>query len=186
MNAPARTAGPAINSRRLISIPPPEWNRDQLYHRAFRLRAVPRHAKRHPKGWITQPFSDRLIPLSLEVNGMGKLLPLATCAIALHVALYAQFQFGSVNGLIKDPSQAPAPDSTVEIRSKSTNVAQRIVSSASGEYDFVSLPPDQYVLTITHPGFKTVTRSIQLSVDQRLQLDITLEIGNVSEQVSVT
>ncbi len=117
---------------------------------------------------------------------MGKLLLLATCAIAFHVSLYAQFQFGSVNGLIRDPSQAPAPDSTIEIRSKTTNVAQKAISSASGEYAFVSLPPDEYVLTVTHPGFKTVTRSFQLSVDQRLQLDIALEIGNVAEQVSVT
>jgi hypothetical protein len=117
---------------------------------------------------------------------MRNLVVVAACAVTLCNVLVAQFQFGSVNGMIKDPSQAPVPNATVEVRSKSTNVAQQTTTSATGEYSFPSLPPDQYTITVTHAGFRTATQTVQLSVDQRIQADITLQIGNVSEQVSVS
>ena len=65
------------------------------------------------------------------------LATLAYCTVTL-----AQFQFGSVVGLIKDASQAPVPGATIEIRSQSTNVARQATASPAGEYNFVSLPPD--------------------------------------------
>lgn len=117
---------------------------------------------------------------------MRNLVVVTACAVATCNLLMGQFQFGSVNGIIKDPSQAPVPNATVEVRSKTTNVAQTMTTLPTGEYAFVSLPPDQYTLTVTHPGFRTVTQSFQLSVDQRLRADITLEVGSVTEQVSVS
>ncbi len=117
---------------------------------------------------------------------MRNLVVVAVYAVAGCGALMGQFQFGSVNGLVKDPSQAPVPDALVEVRSKTTNVAQRMTTPASGEYTFVSLPPDQYTITVSHAGFRTATRSVQLSVDQRLQADVSLEIGNVTDQVTVS
>src|SRR5437870_3783078 len=96
----------------------------------------------------------------------------------------AQFQFGSVVGLIKDASQAPVPGATIEIRSQSTNVARQATASPSGEYNFVSLPPDKYTLTVKHPGFRDTSRALELSVGQRLEADITLEVGGVTEEVT--
>ncbi len=106
-------------------------------------------------------------------------------ALALCSLSFAQFQFGSVVGLIKDPSQAPVPGATVEIRSQSTNVARQAAASPAGEYNFISLPPDKYTLTVRHQGFRETSRSLELSVGQRLEADITLELGGVSEQVTV-
>jgi Carboxypeptidase regulatory-like domain/TonB dependent receptor/TonB-dependent Receptor Plug Domain len=97
----------------------------------------------------------------------------------------AQFQFGSVVGLIKDASQAAVPGATIEIRSQSTNVARQAVSSTAGEYNFVSLPPDKYTITVKHPGFRDTSRALELSVGQRLEADITLEVGGVTEEVTV-
>src|SRR6266436_424104 len=98
---------------------------------------------------------------------------------------FAQFQFGSVTGLVKDPSQAPVPGALVEIRSQTTNVARQAATSPAGEYNFVSLPADKYTITVRHQGFREVSRSFELSVDQRLAADITLEIGGVTEEVTV-
>jgi hypothetical protein len=97
----------------------------------------------------------------------------------------AQFQFGSVVGLVKDASQAPVPGAAIEIRSRSTNVARQAVTNAAGEYNFVSMPPDRYTLTVRHEGFREQGRALELSVDQRIEGDFTLEIGNVNEQVTV-
>ncbi len=98
---------------------------------------------------------------------------------------FAQFQFGSVTGLVKDPSQAPVPGALVEIRSQTTNVARQAATSPAGEYNFVSLPPDKYTITVRHQGFRETSRSFELSVDQRLAADMTLEVGGVTEEVTV-
>ena len=52
---------------------------------------------------------------------------LAWCCVG-----FAQSQFGSVTGLVKDPSQAPVPGALVEIRSQATNVARQATTSPSG------------------------------------------------------
>src|SRR5437016_3424419 len=98
---------------------------------------------------------------------------------------FAQFQFGSVTGLVKDPSQAPVPGALVEIRSQTTNVARQATTSPAGEYNFVSLPADKYTVTVRHQGFRETSRSFELSVDQRLAADMTLEVGGVTEEVTV-
>src|SRR6266700_4286898 len=73
---------------------------------------------------------------------------------------FAQFQFGSVTGLVKDPSQAPVPGALVEIRSQTTNVARQAATSPAGEYNFVSLPADKYTITVRHQGFRETSRSL--------------------------
>ena len=105
---------------------------------------------------------------------------LAWCCVG-----FAQFQFGSVTGLVKDPSQAPVPGALVEIRSQTTNVARQATTSPAGEYNFVSLPADKYTITVRHQGFRETSRSFELSVDQRLAADVTLEVGGVTEEVVV-
>jgi hypothetical protein len=105
--------------------------------------------------------------------------------VFLHATAWGQFQFGSVSGLIKDPSQSPVPGATVAIRSRTTNVVRQTVSNAAGEYNFVSLPPDTYILTVRHEGFREQNKTIELSVDQRIAGDFSLELGNVNEQVTV-
>lgn len=98
---------------------------------------------------------------------------------------WGQFQFGSVAGLVKDTSQAPVPGAAVEIRSTTTNVARQATTDSSGQYTFVSLPPDMYTITVRHAGFRNQARSLQLSVDQRLEADFTIEVGSVNEEVTV-
>src|SRR5215471_7956938 len=105
---------------------------------------------------------------------------LAWCCVGL-----TQFQFGSVTGLVKDPSQAPVPGALVEIRSQTTNVARQATTSPAGEYNFVSLPADRYRITVRHQGFRETSRSFELSVDQRFAADVNLEVGGVAEEVVV-
>ena len=80
------------------------------------------------------------------------------CTLSLTVPGWSQFQFGSVSGLVKDPSQAPVPGAVVEVRSQTTNVARSASTDAAGQYNFVSLPPDTYTITVRHVGFRNQTR----------------------------
>jgi hypothetical protein len=107
------------------------------------------------------------------------------CILFACSVVCAQFQFGSVVGFVRDSSQAPAPDAVVEIRSDTTNVVRRATTTNEGEYNFVSLPPDRYTITVRHTGFREQSRPVQVSVDQRVEVDFVLEVGSVSEQVTV-
>ena len=72
-------------------------------------------------------------------------------------------------------------NATVEIRSVTTNVARQTTTSTSGEFDFVALQPGPYSLTATQPGFKEQIKKFELTVGQRLELDVAMEVGSASK-----
>ncbi len=107
-------------------------------------------------------------------------------ALLLSVAAaLGQFELGSVNGALKDQSSLPMANATVEIRSVATNVARQTVTSASGGFDFVALQPGQYTLTARQQGFKETTQTFELTVGQRLELNLSMEIGASTQSVTV-
>ena len=116
------------------------------------------------------------------MNRVSSSIALGLC---LSVAGFAQFELGSVIGSAKDPSGLPMPQVNVEIRSVATNITRATTTSATGDYDFLALQPGQYVLTAKQPGFKGVSRSFAIAVGQRLQLDVSLEVGTASESITV-
>jgi Carboxypeptidase regulatory-like domain len=118
-------------------------------------------------------------------ESMRNVVASALLTIAISGAAFAQFQFGSVVGQIKDPSQAPVPGATIDIRSQTTNVVRQATTNSGGEYSFISLPPDRYTLIVRHEGFREQQRALELSVDQRIEGDFTLVIGSATEQVTV-
>src|SRR4051794_39660927 len=101
--------------------------------------------------------------------------------------LCAQEYRATVLGTVTDPGGAIVPGAKVVITNKETGVASRTQSNANGAYQVPYLQPGTYTLDITHPGFKTYQRGpIDLHVDDHAQIDVALEIGRSSEQVTVT
>src|SRR5690242_198419 len=89
------------------------------------------------------------------------------CALSLCSPAWAQFQAGSVFGVIRDQSQAPVPGAVVEVRSESTNTARQLTTASGGEYNFVSLPPGKYRISVRHEGFREQTQEVDVSVGAR-------------------
>src|SRR5215475_9619529 len=100
-------------------------------------------------------------------------------------AAFAQFEAGSVVGSVKDPSGLAVANAVVEIRSLATNVARKTVTSATGDFDFVALQPGAYEIIAKQPGFKEAVRKFELSVGQRLELNLGMEVGGASQSVTV-
>jgi len=100
-------------------------------------------------------------------------------------AAWAQFEAGSVVGSVKDPAGLAMANAVVEIRSLATNVARKTVTSPTGGFDFVALQPGKYELTAKQPGFRDATQQFELSVGQRLELDLSMEVGAASQSVTV-
>lgn len=101
-------------------------------------------------------------------------------------ALYAQIDQGTIVGLVSDPQNAPVPNAAVEIRGRDTNVTRQVTTSASGEFNSLPLQPGRYTVSIKMQGFREKFAEVTLAVGQRLQFDVQLDIGAVTDQVNVS
>src|SRR5215831_9646399 len=102
--------------------------------------------------------------------------------------LSAQINTGSVAGTVQDASGALVPEAKVALTRVATNVERQTKTDQAGEFVVVGLEPGEYNLTISATGFKTLERkSLIVPTGERVPLiGLTLEVGGVSEVVSVT
>lgn len=116
---------------------------------------------------------------------MYRICSFAIYAVLASVPALAQFELASVVGTVKDPTGLAVPQVSIEIRNVATNTARTTATNDKGDYDFVAIQPGRYALTAKQLGFKPATRTFELVVSQRLQLDVSLEIGNATESLTV-
>lgn len=110
-------------------------------------------------------------------------------SIALFVALGLRGQEtrSAIFGRVADPSGAPVVAAAVTVTNTETNTSVRLRTNETGYYEAPLLMPGPYRVTAEMQGFKrTVRTNITLPVRSRTQVDLGLELGAVSESVSVT
>jgi len=108
--------------------------------------------------------------------------------IALFCGLaWAQGVTAVISGIISDPSKAPVEGATVTVTNADTGViAWTGKTNSTGVYRAPDLPAGHYNITAAATGFKTEKVSaVQLTVDQRADIPITLQLGQVAETVTV-
>ncbi len=99
----------------------------------------------------------------------------------------AQAGRGSISGLVTDPGGALIQGAQVTLLNPSTGGTQHTVTTSAGLYTFVSLNPGVYQVTAKQTGFKSVAQNkITVNVDEVTEVNITLQIGAISETVTVT
>ena len=114
-------------------------------------------------------------------------LGLVVVACLVPAGLAAQAVTGTILGSITDSTGAVMPGATVTLTNTGTGLVRVVVTDANGEYTAPSLPTGTYALKAELSGFKTATRpDIPLGVDQRMKIDVKLEIGAVEESITVT
>src|SRR5918993_4798671 len=102
------------------------------------------------------------------------------------VAVHAQTTTGSIFGDVTDPSGAVVGGANVRIAGISTGVDFQQKTNGDGAYQFAGLPPAEYVVTVELQGFRTVRRSVVLPIQGRIGIRFRMEIGAVSDTVTVT
>jgi TonB family protein len=124
---------------------------------------------------------------------IGQLMRIGTPLLVLLIALTlsqssnAQALNGSIAGNVRDISNAVVPGAAVKITHKGTDQTLETAASSDGSFDFPALQIGTYEITVRKPGFKAYTRSgIEVTLNNITRSDITLEVGSVSETVSVT
>src|SRR5438034_7060196 len=93
---------------------------------------------------------------------------------------------GSILGVVRDRSQAVVVGAQLVVRNTQTNFKQEAISGSDGSYRILSLPVGIYELSVKASGFRPFTvTAIEVKVNDQLHLDVTLDVGTVTEQVSV-
>jgi hypothetical protein len=102
------------------------------------------------------------------------------------LAALGQSSLGTITGTVTDPAGAPTPNVTITARAAATSLTYKGITNESGVYVIPNVPIGEFSVTAEANGFKKIQRSgVTVEVSQRLRLDFTLEIGNVTEAVDV-
>ncbi len=101
-------------------------------------------------------------------------------------AAFAQQGTSSVRGVVTDPQGHIVTGATVTLVSPGTSVSRTTTTSEAGTYSFDAVTPGDYRLEVEGKGFKkAVTTDIHALVAKATPVDVQLEVGNVSETVTV-
>jgi len=116
----------------------------------------------------------------------GALIAALIIACAAAIGSAQEFR-GSITGRVIDNNGAAVANATVTITNTATNVPSSTTTNGDGNYTALYLVPGSYSVTVEAAGFKKAIRqNIEIRVGDKLQLDLQLEVGNVSETVNVT
>jgi len=99
----------------------------------------------------------------------------------------AQMTTGTILGTVSDPSGAAMPGTRVTITNLGTKISQTVQTDTGGSYVVPTLIPGTYEVTAEKEGFKRTTQTgITLQVDQKARVDLTLQLGAVTQSIEVS
>ena len=113
---------------------------------------------------------------------------LAACLFGawLAVPALAQVPSGTILGNVKDTQGAVVPGATVTATNTGTQFSRTTVTDAEGQYTLPLLPVGSYEVVVAMSGFKNFSQTgILLEVGRNARVDATIQLGNVSEVVSI-
>jgi hypothetical protein len=113
-------------------------------------------------------------------------LPVTVFALSATMAL-AQLTTGTISGTVTDPTGAAIPGASVTAQNTETGNTRQTVTGPQGRYELPNLPSGSYEVRATTTGFQTSVRSgINLSLGQNLVVNHSLQIGEVTQSVTIT
>ncbi len=119
--------------------------------------------------------------------GASKLATITALSMALAGFAFAQSYLGGIRGTVSDSSGAAIPDVKVTLTNQGTGVARSTISNSTGAFVFSDVDPATYSITAESPSFKKFERSgVIVATQQFLTVDVKMEVGNVSQSVTVT
>jgi hypothetical protein len=100
---------------------------------------------------------------------------------------FAQFDTASVLGTVHDSTGAIVPGATVTLKNVSTGITATAVTDDKGDYQFQNVRIGPYTVRAELQGFSVAEAAdVQVTVNARLRVDLTLKVGNVGETVTVS
>ena len=128
------------------------------------------------------------MPNKVEVRLLSPLLLAAALFVVglCRAEASAQIITGQISGTVKDASGAALPGVRVTVSDQQTSLQRTATSDSDGFYLVTNLPPGSYRVRVEHSGFKNWEQSnLQLNAGDRLNVNPDLQIGAVTETVTV-
>ncbi len=102
------------------------------------------------------------------------------------VAAFAQFETAEVLGTVHDASGGVIRNANITLTNEETGIETKTVSDESGDYDFFNVHPGRYTVTAELAGFESFkTSGVVVNVNARQRVDVTMQVGSVSQSVTV-
>jgi len=133
-----------------------------------------------------RPFRPFLLgESSFKKTGLCVLLFVCLLWVSSGVCL-AQSSTATITGIVKDASGSVIPAAEVLLTNTQTNVERKATTNDVGSYAFLNIIPGEYRLQANKTGFKTSKQAaFNLTVNQTVTFDLTLEVGEISQEVTV-
>jgi hypothetical protein len=120
---------------------------------------------------------------------MKSLLAAGFVAVGLAIAAapaIAQTAYGGIVGVVRDAQGLALPGANVTIVEMGTNLRREAVTDAEGAFNFVNVLAGRYEVRVTMPSFRESVRTgVPVTVGQISRVDVTMEIGALTETVTV-
>lgn len=120
-------------------------------------------------------------------HSVSPVLLLLLALIAAPAAVQAQSFQGTLRGLVRDSGGNAMPAVSIALVNEETNSTRNTVTNEAGEYVLERVDPGKYKVSAWTNGFKKVDHpAVTIETQQQVALDLTLEVGDVTESVTVT
>ena len=111
----------------------------------------------------------------------------ALLLVALTAAGISAQSTASIAGVVKDSAGGVIPGVAVVVKNDATGASQESVTDADGRFQVTALGAGSYTVTAALSGFKTAEqKAVRLAPGQPVTIPLTLEVGSLSETVTVT
>src|SRR5712691_6308160 len=111
----------------------------------------------------------------------------ALCLIGTASLLEGQITTAGISGYVKDSSTAAIPNVAVTAKMLEQQTTRVTQTGSDGHYNFLAVPPGTYEIAFEAKGFKKqVYTGVDVTVNQNLRVDASLEVGSIETQVTVT
>src|SRR5205823_5487940 len=118
---------------------------------------------------------------------MKRLTAINALIVIWTLPVWAQFDSGQISGFIRDPSQSVIAGASVTVTNEGNGEKHETLTNTSGYYVFPNLYVGSYGLEVEAAGFKkSVQTGVKLSSAAKVSVDMEMEVGAITESVSVT
>src|SRR6266850_5833170 len=122
-----------------------------------------------------------------EGGNLMRQLLVALSILLIVPGVFAQSDRGTITGTVADQTNAVIPGAAVVATNSETGTRYETVSTETGNYTLAQVPAGLYQLSVELPGFrKYVRQGITVLVAQTLRLDVALEVGATTDEVTIT
>ena len=122
----------------------------------------------------------------MDLN-ISKIVLVTLLAVAMASLSFGQRTDATFAGVVTDPSGAVLPGAEIQLINEGTAAAMQQVTRETGEFVFNFVPVGTYTLKIAMPGFRSYeSRGIPLSGAQNVRRTYALEVGAITDSVTVT